>query len=261
MKNHKKTKIIAIANQKGGVGKTATTINLGAAFALKNFTVLIIDIDPQANASTGLGFSRNEDRPSSYNLFLENSILSDSILNTAIEKLKIIPASNDLSSVDFMLSSKNNRLFFLKESLNFDILKKEKIDIVLLDCPPSLNLLSLNALVAAQSILVPLQAEFFALEGLSQLLLSVRKVREKANKNLRIEGILLTMFDGRNKLACQVEHDARENLGALVFETKIPRNVRISEAPSYGKTIFEYDTLSKGAIAYRNLAEELIKLL
>ncbi len=254
----KSPKIIAVANQKGGVGKTTTTINLGAALAERGLRVLIVDLDPQGNASTGLGIDRDERDLTTYDLLLEEVDLEDVIYETEDEKLLIIPATVDLSSADMELISNEKRSFLLHDALRQPAMDQFELDYILIDCPPSLNLLTVNAMVAAHSVLVPLQSEFFALEGLSQLMLTIREVRQTANSDLRIEGIVLTMFDMRNNLSSQVEEDARENLGELVFQTRVPRNIRVSEAPSYAMPVLRYDATSKGAMAYRALAQELI---
>ena len=252
-------RIIAIANQKGGVGKTTTTINLGAALAKLGVRVLVVDLDPQGNASTGLGIEVDDREYTTYELLLDDVGLSEVIKPTANEGLFIVPATVDLSSADVELVSNEKRSFLLHDALRQFAMDDLAFDYVLIDCPPSLNLLTVNAMVAAHSILVPLQSEFFALEGLSQLMLTIREVRQTANEALRIEGVVLTMYDIRNNLSQQVEADARENLGELVFKTVIPRNVRLSEAPSFAKSVLDYDPESKGARAYMDLAKELLK--
>lgn len=254
-----RSRVIAIANQKGGVGKTTTAINLATALALSGKTVLIIDLDPQGNASTGLGFPPEERTLSTYDLLIENAEISDVSRETSIENLYLAPATTDLSSADIELISNSRRVFKLRTALTQLSNMPKRIDYVLVDCPPSLNLLTINAMVAADSVLVPLQSEFFALEGLSQLLMSVREVRETANPKLRIEGVVLTMYDRRNNLSRQVEEDARENLGDLIFKTIIPRNVRVSEAPSYAMPVIKYDPTSLGSQAYLGLAEEILE--
>ncbi|MEC7965580.1 MAG: ParA family protein [Pseudomonadota bacterium] len=251
-------KIISVANQKGGVGKTTTTINLGAALAAQGMKVLVVDLDPQGNASTGLGVENDAREYTTYELLLDDVELSTVIQATGTEGLSIIPATVDLSSADIELISNEKRVFLLHDALRQHAMDTFEYDYILIDCPPSLNLLTVNAMVASHSVLVPLQSEFFALEGLSQLMLTIREVRSTANPDLRIEGIVLTMYDARNNLSQQVEADARDNLGELVFETVIPRNVRVSEAPSYAVPVLEYDPQSKGAQSYLQLAKELL---
>lgn len=251
-------RIIAVANQKGGVGKTTTAINLAAALVECGLRVLVVDLDPQGNASTGLGIEPSDRELTSYDLLVEDAALGDVIRQTEVEDLCIIPATVDLSSADIELFTNEKRSFLLHDALRQTAMDDYDWDYVLIDCPPSLNLLTVNAMVAAHSVLIPLQSEFFALEGVTQLMLTIREVRQSANPNLRIEGIVLTMFDRRNNLSQQVEQDARDNLGDLVFQTKIPRNVRVSEAPSYALPVLNYDTNSLGAQAYRALAEELL---
>ena len=249
-------RVISVTNQKGGVGKTTTAINLSATLAALGHTVLIVDLDPQGNASTGLGIEPSTREKTTYDLLIDGASLADVAMPTGIENLSIAPATTDLSSTDVELSQRDNRVFLLKDALQQS---SEAYDFVLIDCPPSLSLLTVNALVASDSILVPLQAEFFALEGLSQLMLTIRGVRETANPALRIEGIVLTMHDARNNLSKQVEEDARSNLGNLVFQTMIPRNVRLSEAPSFALPVIAYDPVSKGSQAYMDLANELLE--
>ncbi|NSY37402.1 AAA family ATPase [Leisingera sp. ANG59] len=251
-------RIIAVANQKGGVGKTTTAINLAAALVECGLRVLVVDLDPQGNASTGLGIEPSDRDLTTYDLLVEDASLADVIRQTDIEDLCIIPATVDLSSADIELFTNEKRSFLLHDALRQTAMDEYDWDYVLIDCPPSLNLLTVNAMVAAHSVLVPLQSEFFALEGVTQLMLTIREVRQSANPDLRIEGIVLTMFDRRNNLSQQVEQDARDNLGDLVFQTKIPRNVRVSEAPSYAQPVLNYDTNSLGAQAYRALAEEIL---
>ncbi len=251
-------KTIAVTNQKGGVGKTTTAINLGAALAAKGKKVLLIDLDPQGNASTGLGIEPQDRDMTTFELLLEELPLSEVVKPTNVSGLFIAPATQDLSSADIELVANEKRSFLLHDCLNSVETKRLGFDFVLIDCPPSLNLLTVNALVAANSVLVPLQAEFFALEGLSQLMLTIREVRDTANGALRIEGIVLTMYDGRNNLSRQVEEDVRDNLGELVFKTVIPRNVRVSESPSFAMPVISYDPTSTGARAYLKLADELL---
>jgi|TARA_B110000908_G_scaffold157725_1_gene198117 chromosome partitioning protein len=258
LSRRKGPKIIAVANQKGGVGKTTTTINLAAALAESGQKVLVIDLDPQGNASTGLGIGLDDREFTTYELLLENIDLNDVIVKTQTENLFIVPATVDLSSADLDLLSNEKRSFLLHDALRQTQMDEFGFDYVLIDCPPSLSLLTVNAMIGAHSVLVPLQSEFFALEGLSQLMLTIREVRQSGNKDLRIEGVVLTMYDHRNNLSQQVEQDARDNLGDLVFQTMIPRNVRVSEAPSFAMPVLAYDTLSKGAKAYRALAKELM---
>ena len=251
-------KIVSIANQKGGVGKTTTAVNLGAALAEQGHSVLIVDIDPQGNASTGLGVRLDRRNLTTYDLMFSGIPIQSIVQPTTISDIFVIPATSDLSSADVQLVDNPKRLFLLNDA--FDAAGTDAHDYILIDCPPSLNLLTLNALVAADSVLIPLQAEFFALEGLSQILKAVRQVRQAANTRLRIEGVLLTMYDRRNNLSVQVESDVRKNLGSLVYQTTIPRNVRLSEAPSHAVPITHYDTASRGAVAYRNLAAEFLHI-
>ncbi|WP_282078521.1 ParA family protein [Epibacterium ulvae] len=251
-------RIISVANQKGGVGKTTTTINLAAALVESGLRVLVVDLDPQGNASTGLGIEAPDRVRTTYDLLVEDAPLADVIRQTEIDDLAIIPSTIDLSSADIELFANEKRSFLLHDALRQPLMEEYEWDYILIDCPPSLNLLTVNAMVASDSVLIPLQSEFFALEGVSQLMLTIRDVRQSANPNLRIEGVVLTMYDRRNNLSLQVEQDARDNLGELVFETKIPRNVRVSEAPSFALPVLSYDTNSTGAKAYRELAGEML---
>ena len=251
--------ILAIANQKGGVGKTTTAINLAACLVEAGARVLLVDLDPQGNASTGLGVTPEARKATSYDLLVEDVDVHDILQPSSIPGLDIVPANSDLASADIDLVANEKRSFLLHDALRHVGADELDYDFLLIDCPPSLSLLTINALVAAHSVLIPLQAEFFALEGLSQLMMTIRKVRSSANPGLRIEGVLLTMSDLRNRLSQQVEADARQTLGDLVFRTVIPRNVRLSEAPSFAQAILQYDPQSKGSEAYRNLAAEFLQ--
>ena len=256
-----RTKVIAFANQKGGVGKTTTAINLGTALAAIGERVLIVDLDPQGNASTGLGIDRVSRRLSTYDLLSGSCELKDALRPTAVPRLDIVPANADLLSLEQFLSNKHDRIYRLKQVLTAARAAASSgglFNYVLIDCPPSLNLLTLNALAAAESIMVPLQCEFFAIEGLSQLLKTVEEVKRTVNPQLELEGIVLTMFDPRNAFAHQVVNDVRSFMGDKVFETLIPRNVRVSEAPSHGKPVLLYDLKCAGSQAYLKLASEII---
>lgn len=250
-------RIFAVTNQKGGVGKTTTAINLGAALARLKKKVLIVDLDPQGNASTGLGIVPSDRMFTTYDLLVDEVPLRNVALGTQIENLFIAPATTDLSSADVDLVDQANRTNLLRQAIRTT--GGADYDVILIDCPPALSLLTVNALVAADAAIVPLQTEFFALEGLSQLLLTVRQVRETANPDLRVEGVVLTMYDQRNNLCRQVEDDARQTLGGLVYQTRIPRNVRVSEAPSYALPVIDYDPASKGSEAYLELAAEFLE--
>lgn len=250
--------IISIANQKGGVGKTTTAINMAAGMVEQGARVLLLDLDPQGNSSTGLGVTPAERVKTSYDLLMGDADLGEVVQETKVPGLFVSPANADLASADIDLMSNEKRSYLLHNALRTPEMAEFGFDFVLIDCPPSLSLLTINALVASNSVLVPLQAEFFALEGLSQLMVTIREVRQTANPTLRIEGVALTMVDGRNRLSQQVEADVRETLGDLVFKTTIPRNVRLSEAPSFAQSVLTYDSLSRGAEAYRALVSEVI---
>jgi chromosome partitioning protein len=257
-------RILVLANQKGGVGKTTTAINLGTALAAVGETVLVIDLDPQGNASTGLGVDRKARRISTYDVLLAESSLADAIIATAVPRLSIAPSTLDLLGVELEIAGDKDRAFRLKRAVA-ELIAAERhgeapaFTYVLIDCPPSLNLLTINALACADAVLVPLQCEFFALEGLSQLLSTVDQVRRSLNPRLSIHGIVLTMFDPRNNLATQVVADVRRFMGDKVYETVIPRNVRVSEAPSHGKPVLLYDLKCSGSQAYLKLATEVIQ--
>ncbi|WP_297322577.1 ParA family protein [uncultured Bartonella sp.] len=253
------TRIIAIANQKGGVGKTTTAINLATALAAIGETVLVMDIDPQGNASTGLGIDRNNRPVSSYDVLVSGTSVNDAALETEVPNLYVVPSTLDLLGVEMEIAPAQNRIQRLQNALRKNSVVTEKFSYILIDCPPSLNLLTLNAMGAADSVLVPLQCEFLALEGLSQLLETVRQVRSSLNPSLEIQGIVLTMYDGRNNLSTQVVDDVRSFMGDKVYQTVIPRNVRISEAPSFGKPALLYDLKCAGSQAYLQLASEVIQ--
>jgi chromosome partitioning protein len=255
-------RILAIANQKGGVGKTTTAINLGTALAAVGERVLIVDLDPQGNASTGLGIDRASRRFSTYDVLVGETPLRSAILPTAVPHLSIAPSTLDLSGFELEMGQARDRAFRLRTALSAlaaSHANEDAYSYVLVDCPPSLNLLTVNAMAAANAILVPLQCEFFALEGLSQLLKTVEQVKQTLNPGLSIHGIVLTMFDARNNLSGQVVADVREFMGKKVYETVIPRNVRVSEAPSYGKPVLVYDLKCVGSEAYLRLATEIIQ--
>ena len=252
-------RVIAVANQKGGVGKTTTAINLGTALAAIGERVLIVDLDPQGNASTGLGIERKARNTSTYDVLTGAAPLRAAALATAVPKLWIAPSTLDLSGLELEIGQERDRAFRLRSALRDLNANGEAFTYVLVDCPPSLNLITINAMAAADSILVPLQCEFFALEGLSQLLKTIEQVKTNLNPQLSIHGIVLTMYDSRNNLANQVVADVRQYMGRKVYDTVIPRNVRISEAPSYGKPVLVYDLKCVGSEAYLRLATEIIQ--
>jgi chromosome partitioning protein len=254
-------RILTVANQKGGVGKTTTAINLGTALAAIGEEVLLVDLDPQGNASTGLGIDHKSRTVSTADVLTGRAAMRDAIVDTSVPRLAIAPSTLDLLGVELEIAKDHERAVRLKKALQTlgDGGPERSLSYVLIDCPPSLNLLTINALTAADAVVVPLQCEFFALEGLSQLLRTVEQVRSSLNPGLVIQGIVLTMFDPRNKLSGQVVADVREFMGAKVYETIIPRNVRLSEAPSYGKPALLYDLKCSGSQAYLKLASELIQ--
>src|SRR5271170_7355257 len=253
-------RILAVANQKGGVGKTTTAINLGTALAAIGEDVLIVDLDPQGNASTGLGIDRRSRLHSTYDVLAGETALRSAIVETAVPRLHLAPSTLDLSGLELEIGQARDRAFRLRSALSpLNTIGGTKFTYVLVDCPPSLNLLTINAMAAANAILVPLQCEFFALEGLSQLLKTVESVREQLNPDLTIHGVVLTMYDSRNNLSGQVVADVREFMGRKVYDTIIPRNVRVSEAPSYGKPVLVYDLKCSGSEAYLRLATEIIQ--
>ena len=254
-----RTRIITIANQKGGVGKTTTAINLATALAAIGEKILIVDLDPQGNASTGLGIDRQDRKVSSYDLLTGEADINEAAMATAVPGLYVIPSTLDLLGIEMEIAAAPDRVLRLRNALRQSVAEGGNFGYVLIDCPPSLNLLTLNSMAAADSVLVPLQCEFFALEGLSQLLQTVEQVRNSINPDLTIQGIVLTMFDGRNNLANQVVEDVRAHMGETVYETVIPRNVRVSEAPSYGKPAILYDLKCTGSQAYLQLASEVIR--
>ena len=257
-------RVLVVANQKGGVGKTTTAINLGTALAAIGEDVLIVDLDPQGNASTGLGVARKDRRVSTYDVLVGTASLDQAILATDVPRLMVAPSTLDLLGVEMEISSEKDRAHRLRRAVL--VLHESRIaaglqpySYILVDCPPSFNLLTINAMVAADAVLVPLQCEFFALEGLSQLLKTVEQVRSSLNPRLTIQGIVLTMFDPRNNLSGQVVKDVRDFMGDKVYDTVIPRNVRVSEAPSYGKPVLLYDLKCTGSQAYLKLASEVIR--
>lgn len=255
-------RIITLANQKGGVGKTTTAINLATALAAIGERVLIVDLDPQGNASTGLGIDRVHRDVSSYDLMIGEATVGQASIMTGVPRVAIVPSTLDLLGVEQTISQQPDRAFKLRnafKALTNLVIEEQPVSYVIIDCPPSLNLLTINALVAADAVLVPMQCEFFALEGLSQLLQTIDQIRTTLNPRLKIQGVVMTMFDRRNSLSEQVLNDVRGTMGDLVYDTVIPRNVRLSEAPSYGKPALLYDLKCAGSQAYLKLATEVIR--
>jgi len=249
-----------VINQKGGVGKTTTVINLATALSFYKKKVLVIDLDPQGNATTGFGLSNSGNKNTIYDVLNGNCNFEDSIKNTKIDNLKLVSSNVDLSGLEVETANENRRAFILKDRIeSFIESSKNDFSYIFIDCPPSLNLLTVMSLVVAKSLIVPLQAEFFALEGLSQLMKTIERVKVKLNPNLDIRGVLLTMYDKRNKLSAQVDSEARKFFNEKVYQTVIPRNVRLSEAPSHGIPILIYDKTCTGSKSYSNFAEEFLK--
>ena len=256
----RRPRVLVVANQKGGVGKTTTAINLGTALAAVGEPTLVIDLDPQGNASTGLGIPRTERKVTIYDVLMGEAKIADAVMTTRIPRLSLVASTVDLSGAELEMIGMERRNFRLKDALaEYSVHGTSPFSYVLIDCPPSLTLLTINAMAAADAVVVPLQCEFFALEGLSQLLKTIELVRANLNPSLEIQGIVLTMFDKRNKLSDQVAADVRENMGEKVYATVIPRNVRISEAPSHGLPALVYDLRCPGSQAYIKLAGELIQ--
>ena len=251
------TKIIAVANQKGGVGKTTTAINLSAALAEKGKKVLVVDIDPQGNTTSGFGIEKNELENTVYELMLGECSVKDCMIEDVIPNLSIIPSNVNLAAAEIELIEADKKEYILKNELDW---VKDKFDFVIIDCPPSLSMLTVNSMTASDSVLVPIQCEYYAMEGLSQLIHTINLVKKKLNPYLEMEGVVFTMYDSRTDLSQEVVESVKEALEERVFETNIPRNVRLAEAPSYGMPICKYDANSAGALAYASLADEIIKV-
>ena len=248
-------RIIAVANQKGGVGKTTTSINLAASLAVKGKKVLLIDTDPQGNATSGFGIEKNEVENTIYELILEECSIQDCIIKDVLPNISIIPSNVNLAAAEIELIGVEKKEFILKSAVDYVI---DQYDYVIIDCPPSLNMLTINSMTTANSVLVPIQCEYYALEGLSQLIHTINLVKARLNPDLEMEGVVFTMYDARTNLSMQVVENVKNNLKQYIFKTLIPRNIRLAEAPSYGMPICKYDSKSAGAEAYMNLAEELI---